>query len=188
MDRIRWCNRARGPASTTFALREEAIGLGSYGRVLTILTADDVPDPDDYDSVPHRSSRTEDPWSEGWEQPLEVPDGVGPSVPSRSATTGFDRSDEQLVRKNLVSVPSGRAEPSDTGFRLAPLAGARLGLRGHGLEPAPAVSAHQRCLRGQRESLRVVLSDRCAQLIFKPGDRVMDNAPKTAWQRKPGWA
>ena len=53
-------------AFTTFALREEAIGLGSYGRVLTILTADDVPEPDDYDSVPHRSSRSEDPWAEGW--------------------------------------------------------------------------------------------------------------------------
>jgi len=53
-------------ASATFALREEAIGLGSYGRVLTILTADDVPDPDDYDSVPHCSSRSEDPWAEGW--------------------------------------------------------------------------------------------------------------------------
>ena len=53
-------------AYTTFALREEAIGLGSYGRVLTILTADDVPDPDDYDSIPIRDSRTEDPWSEGW--------------------------------------------------------------------------------------------------------------------------
>ncbi len=53
-------------AYATFALREDAIGLGSYGRVLTILTADDVPDPEEYDSVPHRSSRTEDPWSEGW--------------------------------------------------------------------------------------------------------------------------
>ena len=52
--------------SATFALREEAIGLGSYGRVLTILTADDVPDPDDYDSVPHCNSRSEDPWDEGW--------------------------------------------------------------------------------------------------------------------------
>ena len=51
---------------TTFAIREEAVGLGSYGRILTILTADDVPDPDDYDSIPIRSSRTEDPWSEGW--------------------------------------------------------------------------------------------------------------------------
>ena len=50
---------------TTFALREEAVGLGSYGRVLTILAADDVPDPDDYDSTPLRNSRTEDSWSEG---------------------------------------------------------------------------------------------------------------------------
>ena len=53
-------------ATTTFALREEAIGLGRYGRTLTILTADDVPDPDDYDSMPLRGSRTEDPFDGGW--------------------------------------------------------------------------------------------------------------------------
>ena len=53
-------------AIEVFALREEAVGLGQYGRTLTILTADDVPDPDDYEAIPIRSSRTGDQWSEGW--------------------------------------------------------------------------------------------------------------------------
>lgn len=53
-------------ACEAFSIREESAGLGSYGRVLTILTAHDVPDPDDFGSIPSRDRRIDDPWIEGW--------------------------------------------------------------------------------------------------------------------------
>ena len=49
-----------------FSLREEVVGLGPYGRALTILSADEVPDPDDYDPTPKRNLHRDDPWSAGW--------------------------------------------------------------------------------------------------------------------------
>ena len=53
-------------ASQAFTLREEVVGLGSYGRVLTVLSAEEIPDPDDYDPTPDQNLHRDDLLSAGW--------------------------------------------------------------------------------------------------------------------------
>jgi hypothetical protein len=58
------------------SLREEALGLGSYGRILTVLTCDELPTPEEHEAHERRQEAGPRNWREGlrpwqWDDPDE---------------------------------------------------------------------------------------------------------------------